>query len=163
MRCNASAECAGELEMLLAGLADARLQADTTVLQALVRLKSDGIRLAILSDAAPDIAEAWGRSALVGHFDAAVFSSIAGAVKPDPLLFDATLRELDVAADQALNCGDGGGNELAGAMRAGMCAMRVVRRGGQSRLAFGEGVAWFGSPLLDVEALPALLSALRTR
>ena len=159
MRCNASAGCADELEVLLAGLADARLQADTTVLQALTRLKSDGIRLAVLSDAAPDIAEAWGRSALVRHFDVVVFSCRAGTLKPDPLLFDAILRELDVAADQALYCGDGGGDELAGAMRAGMRAMRVVRRGGQSGLAFGEGVAWCGTPLPDVEALPSLLKA----
>ncbi|MFI1768860.1 HAD family hydrolase [Streptomyces sp. NPDC020800] len=155
-RCNATAACVGELEMLMVRLAHVRLQADATLLQALELLQRGGIRLAVLSDASPDIAESWNRSDLASHFDAAVFSCRAGAVKPNRLLFRAVLRELGVASHQALYCGDGGGDELAGAERAGMHAVRVERRGGPSSLVFGE-TAWSGRSIPSVEALPSLL------
>ncbi|MER5749069.1 HAD family hydrolase [Streptomyces sp. NPDC002088] len=155
-RCNASAVCADELEVLLARIAHVRLQADTALLRALVQLQRGGARLAVLSDAAPDIAEAWSRSDLAAHFDAVVFSCRAGAVKPDRMLFHTVLRKLGVAPHQALYCGDGGGDELAGAERAGMRAVRVERRGGPSSLVFGE-TAWSGTAIPSVEALPSLL------
>ncbi|MFI9585087.1 HAD family hydrolase [Streptomyces sp. NPDC052236] len=155
-RCNASAACLDELGMLLARLARTRLLADATLLRALEQLRRGGARLAVLSDASTDIAEAWNRSDLASHFDTAVFSCRAGAVKPDRLLFRAVLRELGVAPHQVLYCGDGGGDELAGAERAGMRAVRVERRGGPSSLVFGETV-WSGTAIPDVEALPSLL------
>lgn len=131
-RCDASAACVDELEVLLARLAQVRLQADASLLRALEQLRRGGTRLAVLSDASPDIAEAWSASDLAPHFNAVVFSCRAGAVKPDRLLFRAVLRDLGVAPQQALYCGDGGGDELAGAERAGMRAVRVERRGGPS-------------------------------
>ncbi|MEU6546460.1 HAD family hydrolase [Streptomyces sp. NPDC046859] len=155
-RCDASAACVNELEMVLARLAHVRLQADSTLLQALEQLRRGGAKLAILSDASPDIAEAWSRSDLAPHFEAVVFSCRAGATKPDSQLFQAVLREVGVAPRQALYCGDGGGDELAGAERAGMRAVRVERRGGPSSLVFGE-TAWSGRAIPDVEALPSLL------
>ncbi|GAA1429339.1 hypothetical protein GCM10009601_44390 [Streptomyces thermospinosisporus] len=161
-RCNATAGRVGELEMLMARLAAVRLQADATLLRALEQLQHGGARLAILSDASPDIAEAWNRSELAPHFDAVVFSCGAGAVKPDCLLFRTVLRELDVAPHQAIYCGDGGGDELAGAERAGMRAVRVERRGGPSSLVFGE-TAWSGRAIPSVEALPSLLDSWGTR
>ncbi|MFF6807376.1 HAD family hydrolase [Streptomyces sp. NPDC012616] len=155
-RCDASAACVDELEVLLARLAHVRLQADASLLRALEQLRRGGARLAVLSDASPDIAEAWSASDLAPHFDAVVFSCRAGAVKPDSLLFRSVLRHLGVAPQQALYCGDGGGDELAGAERAGMRAVRVERRGGSSGLVFGE-TAWSGRAIPDVEALPTLL------
>ena len=155
-RCNASAGCVKELAMLLGRLAQARLQADETLLRALKELQRSGTRLAALSDASPDIAEAWSHSDLAPHFDAVVFSCRVGAVKPDNRLFNAVLGELGVAPNQVLYCGDGGGDELAGAERAGMGAVRVERRGGPSGLVFGE-TAWSGRAIRDLEALPSLL------
>ncbi|MFJ6553112.1 HAD family hydrolase [Streptomyces luteogriseus] len=160
--CNAPASRVDELERLLAKLARDRLQADATLLQSLKELQQGGVRLALLSDASPDIAEAWSRSDLASHFDAAVFSCRADAMKPSPQLFDAVLDALDVAPERVLYCGDGGGDELAGAERAGMHAVRVERRGGPHGLAFGE-TAWPGRAIPAVEALPSLLSTWRER
>ncbi|WP_078504119.1 HAD family hydrolase [Streptomyces viridochromogenes] len=157
-RCKAAPACVGELEMLLAQLAAVRLGADATLLRALERLQRGGVRLAVLSDASPDIAEAWSRSGLAPHFDAVVFSCRTGAVKPDRLLFRTVLHELDAAPHQAIYCGDGGGDELAGAERAGMRAVRVERRGGPGSLVFGE-TAWSGRVIPSVEALPSLLDS----
>ncbi|MFD4477169.1 HAD family hydrolase [Streptomyces sp. NPDC058471] len=156
-RCDAPASHVTKVEQLLAELARDRLQADASLLRVLKELRHGGVRLAVLSDASPDIAEAWSHSDLAPHFDAAVFSCRASAVKPAPQLFGAALEALGVASKQALYCGDGGGDELAGAERAGMRVVRVERRGGQHRLAFGE-TAWLGRAVPDVEALPSLLN-----
>ncbi len=161
-RCDAPASSVDELERVLAQLACDRLQADATLLRALKELRQGGIRLAVLSDASPDIAEAWSRSELAPHFDAAVFSCRVDAMKPAPQLFDAVLGALDVAPERVLYCGDGGGDELAGAERAGMHAVRVERRGGPHGLAFGE-TAWPGRAIPAVEAIPSLLSTWRER
>lgn len=125
-------------------------------MRALNELRQGGIRLAVLSDASPDIAEAWGGSELASRFDVTVFSCWAGAVKPDRRLFEGVLGKLGAEAGQVLYCGDGGGDELAGAERAGMCALRVARRGGPTGLAFGEA-QWSGRTIPAVEALPSLL------
>ncbi|MFI9014488.1 HAD family hydrolase [Streptomyces griseus] len=155
-RCGASAACTNEVEAVLARLAHHRLLSDRTLLQALKELRQEGIRLAVLSDASPDIAEAWDRSELASHFDAVVFSCRAGAVKPDRRLFQGVLGKLGADAGQVLYCGDGGGDELAGAERAGMRALRVARRGGPAGLAFGEA-HWSGRTIPAVEFLPSLL------
>ncbi|MFI7289994.1 HAD family hydrolase [Streptomyces anulatus] len=155
-RCGASAACTNEVEAVLARLARQRLQADRTLLQALKELRQGGSRLAVLSDASPDIAEAWDRSELASHFDAVVFSCRAGAVKPDRRLFQRVLGKLAAESGQVLYCGDGGGDELAGAERAGMRALRVARRGGPAGLAFGEA-HWSGRTIPAVELLPSLL------
>ncbi|MFI6062162.1 HAD family hydrolase [Streptomyces sp. NPDC051286] len=161
-RCDAPASCVNKLEQLLAELARDRLQADATLLQALKEIRHRGVGLAVLSDASPDIAEAWNASDLAPLFDTAVFSCRVGAVKPAPQLFGTALEALGVGPKQALYCGDGGGDELAGAERAGMRAVRVDRRGGQHGLAFGE-TAWPGRAIPEVEALPSLLSTWRER
>ncbi|MFJ3939154.1 HAD family hydrolase [Streptomyces parvus] len=161
-RCDAPASHMDKVEQLLAELARDRLQADASLLRVLEELRHGGVRLAVLSDASPDIAEAWSHSDLAPHFDAAVFSCRVGAVKPAPQLFGAALEALGIGPKQALYCGDGGGDELAGAERAGMRAVRVERRGGQHGLAFGE-TAWPGRAIPEVEALPSLLSTWRDR
>lgn len=155
-RCGASPARTNEVEAVLARLAHHRLQADRALLRTLKELRQGGIRLAVLSDASPDIAEAWDHSELASHFDVAVFSCWAGAVKPDCRLFRGVLAKLGAEAGQALYCGDGGGDELAGAERAGMRALRVTRRGGPTGLAFGEA-QWSGRTIPAVEALPSLL------
>ncbi|MFR9725054.1 HAD family hydrolase [Streptomyces sp. MS19] len=155
-RCDAPASSTGELVRLLATLADDRLRADPTVMEALTTLRRSGLRLAVLSDAAPDIAEAWHRCDLASYCDVAVFSCRAGAVKPAPQLFNAVVTALRVAPEQVLYCGDGGGDELAGAERAGLHAVRVERRGAPDALVFGETV-WHGGVIPRLETLPSLL------
>lgn len=91
-----------------------------------------------------------------------MFSCREGAVKPSARLFSLVLTQLGVAGRAIVYCGDGGGDELAGARRSGMRALRVVRRGGPHGLAFGE-TPWHGPTLPAVEALPAALREGRSR
>jgi FMN phosphatase YigB (HAD superfamily) len=61
---------------------------------------------------------------------------------------------------RVLYVGDGGGDELHGALAAGMAATRVHRRGTADGLAFGA-TSWAGSTLDSVERVPAYLAELK--
>lgn len=143
-------------------LAPRRLRADQTVLAALDTLSGAGLAVGLLSDTSAEIVEAWAPSNLASRFGSAVFSCAAGAIKPDESLYRRTLSELDVvAADTVLYVGDGGGDELRGAERLGMTAVRVRRRGGEAALSFGEHDGWNGQTLPNVEAVPAWIGVRR--
>ncbi|MFI8105336.1 HAD family hydrolase [Streptomyces sp. NPDC086023] len=157
-RCSASADRTARAASVLRRLATARLRPDESVCRALAELQRSGLRLALLSDASPDIAECWSESALASYFEVAAFSCWEGAVKPAPRLYGGLLARLGVAPAKAVYCGDGGGDELAGAQRLGMRPLRVLRRGGAHRLAFGE-TPWSGASLPSVEALPVALAS----
>ncbi|MEV2279209.1 HAD family hydrolase [Nocardiopsis sp. NPDC049922] len=143
---------ASKLARLLASQAASRLEADDGVITALQKLRSHGLRIAVLSDASADIAHAWPRSSLFPLVDFATFSCVARSVKPDAGLYERCVQGLALAARRLLYCGDGGGDELWGATRAGMRAVRVHRRGGPGSLAYGER-PWDGPCIPGVEEL----------
>lgn len=162
--CGASSGYVPRVESALRRLAPQRLHPDTSVLKSLATLRRSGLRLGLLSDAAPDVAEAWGRSVLAARFDVTLFSCRERAVKPARHLYARILAGLGCPADSVLYCGDGGGSELVGALRCGMRAVRVERRGGPAALAFGgQETAWKGATLPSVERLPAWLSGVMLR
>lgn len=161
-RCGAAESHVNDVETTLRRLALARLRADRSVFLVLDTLRRAGVRLALLSDASPEIAECWGRTPLASYFPTAVFSCEEGAIKPDPGLFARALEQLGVPAHRSFYCGDGGGDELTGARKAGIRALRVERRGGPAGLAFGER-PWHGESVASVEAVPAVLTARRGR
>ncbi|MEU4360512.1 HAD family hydrolase [Promicromonospora sp. NPDC023987] len=143
-------------------LAPRRLRADQTVLAALDALSGAGLAMGLLSDASAEIVEAWAPTDLASRFGSAVFSCAAAAIKPDEALYQRTLCELDaVDADTVLYVGDGGGDELRGAERLGLTAVRVRRRGGEAALSFGEHNGWNGQTLPDVEAVPSWIGEQR--
>ncbi|MFI5752370.1 HAD family hydrolase [Streptomyces sp. NPDC051644] len=130
-----------------------RLVSESSVLAVLTGLTARGVAVAVLSDAAVETAEAWPRSALAGLVDAAFFSCREGAVKPSPTLYMQVLAALGVPAGRVLYCGDGGGDELAGAVRAGMTAVGVPHRGGATAVAYGVR-GWDGPWVAGVEDIP---------
>lgn len=138
-------------------LGEERLGVDPSVIVALAALRDGGLRLGVLSDASADIAAAWRLGPLSLLVDAAVFSCSAGALKPDRGLYDRIRRQLGTSSGATLYVGDGGGDELRGALAAGMRALAVVRRGPADALVFGE-VQWSGSTIERLEDLPAYLS-----
>ncbi len=141
----------------LRALGKVRLVPAPSIIYALKSLHSNGVRLGILSDASAEIAAAWPKSPLAALTDAAVFSCQAGALKPNQQLYSRIRDELDVPSDRTLYVGDGGGDELRGALAAGMAAVAVRRRGPTNALAFGN-TDWSG-PILDAaEHVPAYLT-----
>ncbi|MBV2365336.1 HAD family hydrolase [Streptomonospora nanhaiensis] len=142
----------------LRALGEERIRPDPPVRAALEALRGRGVAVGVLSDAAAEVAAAWPRGPLSALADAAVFSCEAGAVKPDPLLYRRIGAALGVPAHRTLYVGDGGGDELRGALAAGMTPVAVRRRGGAA-LVFGE-TPWPGPVLPGVEDVPARLAEL---
>lgn len=95
-------------------------------LGALRRLKADGKRLALLSNA--DVLEiaAWDESEAGRLFDVTILSCRVGLVKPERGIYELCLRELGVSTDQAVFVGDGGSDELQGARDVGMTTIMVT-------------------------------------
>ena len=141
----------------LRALGRARLMPAPSVINALKSLRSKGVRLGILSDASAEIAATWQESPLADMVDAAVFSCVAGAVKPDQRLYGRIRDELGVPAHRTLYVGDGGGDELRGALAADMAAVAVRCRGPADALTFGH-THWPGPFLEAAENVPAYLT-----
>jgi putative hydrolase of the HAD superfamily len=151
-----SAQARTNLARLLCVQATNRLRPDRSVVAALQCLRDHGLRIGVLSDASADVASAWPASALARLVDGAVFSCTAHAVKPSPRLYAAILGLVGTEPEKTAFCGDGGGDELRGAVAAGLAAVRVQRRGGAGTLAFGDR-PWRGPRITSVEDLPDLL------
>lgn len=119
-------------------------------LEALRELRSGRLRIGVLSDASLEVPMLWNDSALAPLIDAAVFSCTERTVKPDPRLYAAVVKRLGVAPSRCLYVGNGDGDELAGALRAGM---RAVLFTGSGEVPGGEATTWDGpriSRLADV-------------
>ena len=144
----------------LRALGRARLIPQATVVQTLSLLRESGFRLGVLSDASAEIAAAWATSPLASVVDAVLFSCTIGYIKPDQRLYAHISDELGVRAQQALYVGDGGGDELRGALDSGMTAVAVRRRGPSDALAFGDA-PWPGPVIDAVERLPSYVARVR--
>lgn len=92
-------------------------------------LRRRGIRTGLVSNCTEEVALVWEETPFAGLFDATVFSATAGCLKPDPEIYDLALRELDIAASEALFVGDGANDELRGAGDVGMTAVLVLEDG----------------------------------
>jgi FMN phosphatase YigB (HAD superfamily) len=81
-----------------------------------------GFTLGLITNASDLDVEPWFRSALAPYFDDFVASYQVGLSKPDRRIYELACHRLDVGPHQAVFVGDGGADELGGAMRAGMRA-----------------------------------------
>jgi len=108
-------------------------------------LREQGLKLAVVSNwdhRLPDLLE---RLGLARRFDALVYSSDVGVEKPDPRIFEAALRQLDVPSGAAVHVGDGRLEDVEGAQAVGMRALHLTR---------GRGAG----DLRDLTSLPELLA-----
>lgn len=96
-------------------------------LRSIKRLRTNGLRLALVSNANPDVAAAWSDSRLARSLDVAIFSCDVGTVKPEPGIYAAALDALGEQPAKAVFVGDGSDDELAGAERFGIHAVLVRR------------------------------------
>jgi HAD superfamily hydrolase (TIGR01509 family) len=94
------------------------------VMALITRLRSRGIRLAVVSNCFQEDAVGWWTCALAHEFQCAVFSFAEGLAKPNPEIYLRAIRCLDVDPATAVFVGDGGDNEIAGATEAGLRAFR---------------------------------------
>lgn len=139
---------------LIENRARLRLRWAPSVLAMLTQLAERGLAVMVLSDAAADTAQAWAGCAPA--WLPVLFSCQEHSVKPDPALYRRVLQQLDVPAETVLYCGDGGGDELAGAQQAGMTAVRVPVRGGPDAVTHHH-LDWNGPILECTEQVPRLV------
>jgi putative hydrolase of the HAD superfamily len=92
----------------------------------LERLKARGKRLGLISNADVMEVQAWGESRIAPLFDSAVFSCAVGCAKPEPEIYQLSMRELGTSPAETAFVGDGGSNELEGAKNIGMTAIMIA-------------------------------------
>jgi putative hydrolase of the HAD superfamily len=93
----------------------------------LALLRSQGARLAVVSNWDISLHDVLERTALRPLVDAVVISAELGAAKPDPAIFHAALERLGAAAGDAVHVGDSLEHDVAGARAAGVEAILMAR------------------------------------
>jgi putative hydrolase of the HAD superfamily len=106
---------------------DALTIVEEATVAAVERLRAAGVKTALVSNACVGEIEAWPRSPLAPHFDAAVFSCDVGLVKPDRAIYMEALARVGATAGEAIFVGDGGSDEHRGAREVGMKTALVTR------------------------------------
>ncbi|MCI8388881.1 MAG: HAD family hydrolase [Clostridiales bacterium] len=95
------------------------------VYQLLDKLKAMGLRLAIISNCSSEEVTVIKQSKLYEYFEQVILSYEVGIQKPDKCIYEKTADLLSIAPEECIFAGDGGSNELEGAMSAGMKAVQV--------------------------------------
>lgn len=110
-----------------------------------------GLRLGVVSNWSARLPVLLEELGLARAFEVVVASATFGRSKPDPAIFREALRRLGLRPDEVLHVGDHPQNDLAGARRAGLHALLLVRDGcaSGSRPVEGSGVV---HSLLEVPA-----------
>jgi putative hydrolase of the HAD superfamily len=115
-------------------------------LETISALRERGFLIGLITVCSEDVAVLWQETAFHGLFDVEVFSATVGLRKPDPRIYRLALDQLGLQPEEAVFVGDGANDELAGAERVGIRAIRLERP--------GEELDWAG---LRIRALPELL------
>jgi putative hydrolase of the HAD superfamily len=83
-------------------------------------LKLKGYKIGLISDCPSNTPVLWENTGLKPFFEVTIFSCAVGLRKPDPRIYQLALEQLNVKPQECLYIGDGGSNELTGALKAGM-------------------------------------------
>ena len=90
------------------------------VLDTLRWCRENSIKVGLVSNAGPDVPPVFRRHYMATLVDTAVFSCEVGMMKPDPLIYWKACEQLGVEPVDCIYVGDGGSNELDGALHVGM-------------------------------------------
>ncbi len=120
-------------DSILSGIMDKRMKTkslcfeyvDPNVYLLLERLKTIGLRLAIISNCSSEEVQVIKQSKIYEYFDKIILSYEVKMQKPDIRIYKEGSGLLGVAAEECIFVGDGGSNELEGAKAAGMKAIQA--------------------------------------
>lgn len=93
------------------------------------RLRERGVRLAIVSNWSPRLAQHLDALGVTTLFDAVLISAIEGVEKPAPAIFERACARLGVAPGAMLHVGDHPVNDVEGARAAGVHGLLLDRDG----------------------------------
>lgn len=118
----------------------------------LIQLKNAGLSLGILSNCSSPIPDLLYHQRFARFVDAIILSSEVHLKKPDPKIYLMVSRCLGVNPETCIYVGDGGSQELTGATRVGMSAIKIVNS------QFQIERDWFGGPSISsLTELPKVL------
>lgn len=89
-------------------------------IEVLSGIREKGLKTALISDCTHEIPTVWPETPFAPLLDTTVFSCMVGMRKPDPRIYQLAIERLDVLPEQCLYVGDGGSQELSGALKVGM-------------------------------------------
>ena len=95
-------------------------------IELLKKLREKGILTGLITNTFSDERDLIVASPLYPLFDVAMISYDTGLYKPDPAVFQAMIKALNVKPEECLYVGDGGSRELYGARDAGMKAVQCT-------------------------------------
>ncbi|MFG3703624.1 HAD family hydrolase [Micromonospora sp. NPDC047670] len=129
--------------------ADTRLRDEAV--PTLAALRRRGLRTGVISDCTHELPAFLPQLPIAPLLDVQVFSVQVGRCKPDPALYQAACRRLGLAAPDCLYVGDGGSQELTGAERAGMTAVRLAAPDLAEHMVFNADATWRGHVLRSLD------------
>ena len=135
--------------------ADTWLRADAVPV--LAALRQRGLRTGVISDCTHELPAFLPQLAVAPLLDVRVFSVQVGRCKPDPALYLTACQRLGLAPGDCLYVGDGGSQELTGAERAGMTAVRLAAPDLATHLVFNADRDWRGPTLGTLGEVLALV------
>ena len=98
---------------------------DSTI-KTLQKLKDDGKKLGLLSNADVSEVASWNESPISCFFDSTVFSCEVGFVKPERQTYEISLQRLSLSPEDVVFVGDGGSHELEGAKEMGISTVFIA-------------------------------------
>lgn len=119
-------------------------------------LREEGHKTGLISDCTHEIPVIWPETLFAPLFDVAIFSCSVGMRKPDPRIYQLAASQLEVRPEQCLYVGDGGSQELSGALQVGMHPVLLRLDADSSEPQLTNREHWDGpslSSLMDVLAL----------
>ncbi|WBB72977.1 HAD family hydrolase [Micromonospora sp. WMMD1128] len=135
--------------------ADTRLRAEAVPVLAALRRR--GVRTGLVSDCTHELPAFLPQLAVAPLLDTRVFSVRVGVCKPDPALFLTACHRLGRAPADCLYVGDGGSQELTGAQRVGLRAVRLAAADLTDHLVFNADHGWDGPALTSLTGVLDLL------
>jgi putative hydrolase of the HAD superfamily len=136
--------------------ADTRLRADAV--GALRALRRRGVRTGLVSDCTHELPAFLPQLPVGPLLQARAFSVQVGRCKPDPAIYLAACERLGVSPRHCLYVGDGGSQELSGATRAGLTAVRLAAPDLDRHLVFNPDTAWRGPTLTALSEVVGIVA-----
>jgi putative hydrolase of the HAD superfamily len=124
-------------------------------------LRDREIGVGLISDCSGETPQLWGELDWTAPIQAPVFSYSEGVRKPNGALYHRVCSQLQLAPQECLYVGDGGSQELTGALRVGMIAyqFKPARSDRQPPLQYDPDQDWPGPTIPALSAILPLLGA----
>ena len=128
-------------------------------IETLSQIKELDLKLGLISDCSSELPDAWDQTEFAPYFNVTVFSCKQGTKKPDPLMYETACQSLKIAPEKCLYIGDGGSNELTGALNVGMTPVLLFDLEEESNPDTHrvEGEEWYGPKINTLSEVLGLL------